>query len=1105
MKTIKRLFLLFIILLMLPFESEASHYMGGEITWECLANGRYRFHLRYYRECAGINYSNTLSLTSNSPAGNISMSLHPNSTAGKTDISPVCNSNPAFPHITCATVTSSNQGAIEEWYYTSDAAYPTGVILNGVPPAGGWFFYNGSCCRNPSTSFTNQPSWRLQAIMYPFNATNTYPCFDSSPTFAEKPATVICTGYPFTYNHFSEDAELDSLAYEWAQPLESTGNPVTSWAFGYSYTSPLPGPTQNPNNVAAVVNPYTGEISFESYTQGAFVTKTKVTAYKCGIKVAEIFREMQVVLLTCGINDPPVVTPPFQNPATGLFTDYTDTVYAGDFVSFPMSGTDFQFLPNSQPQTMSIVAAGSQFGVGYTSTTTGCLNPPCATLTPPPPITGQFGVQTTFNWQTTCAHLATPIGCGATSNLYSFLIKVSDDFCPAPAIKIATVSILVLDQPQIKPPELRCIAVNPNGDVSINWIPVIDTTQSFKSYHVFRSDSLNGTYIQIDSIFAINQSTWTDTSANGQTQPYYYYIKSRSGCFGDYLSISSDTIRTMIMDVVNTGNGTALLSWNPILNPLPPTSLNLYYVYREYPPGSFNLLDSTALLTYEDTITLCNEFVSFKVEIYDSSGCKSVSSIDGDWFQDLTAPSLPSVDTVSVDPVSNKAVIGWSKSLSDDTQGYIIYSFVSGVWTPLDTVYGINNNFYIDASSNPDLFSSSYNVSAFDSCENTSTIGSGHRTIHLTGELAVCDYEIRLQWNSYINMDPIVTGYNIFVSENGSPYSLLSTVSVNDTIYVHNGLTKDSKYCYIVQAYNGSGKTSSSNILCELAHQPGQPQFIYLRYASIENDDHVDLLCFVDTSAFVKEYKVYRSDSIMGPYNLIATIPSGISDHINFDDIETYVHEQSYYYYFSVIDSCGVEVLESNIARTILLTGELLDNFNNIIEWNNYEGWPNGIGSYNIYRSVDYNPLSPLLSVPPSMDNSYQDHIISEVTSGGLFKYFIEANEAFLNHYNFQDRSLSNSVTLNQPPRVFIPNAFVPKGYNSVFKPLAIFVNTDDYIFQVFNRWGGLLFETNNPNEGWVGKFNDEFVQEGVYVYYVRYKTSTGDYFEKRGTIQVIF
>ncbi len=368
----------------------ATHYMGGEITWECLTNGRYRFHLRYYRECNGILYPTAFNLTSNSPAGNIPMNLYPNTTAGRTDISPVCNNNPTFPHITCLTVTAPNQGAVEEWYYTSDAGYPIGIILNGVPPATGWIFGHNSNARNPSTNLVGQPAWWLRAVMFPYNNQNANPCFDNSPEFSEKPSTVISSGYPFTYNHLAWDQELDSLKYEWTPPMSNVNVPITNYAFGYSYLSPLPGPAQNLNNVAAVVDPNTGEISFESYTNGAFVTNTKVTAYKCGIKVAEIYREMQVVILPGGLNTEPNVTPPFQDPLTGLWTSYRDTVYAGDLVTFSMSATDFEFLPNSQPQTMTLEAVGQQFGAGFTSSTIGCSNPPCATLTPPPPVIGQF-------------------------------------------------------------------------------------------------------------------------------------------------------------------------------------------------------------------------------------------------------------------------------------------------------------------------------------------------------------------------------------------------------------------------------------------------------------------------------------------------------------------------------------------------------------------------------------------------------------------------------------------------------------------------------------------------------------------------------------------
>ncbi len=1118
----KFLLAFFAIMFTFSLDVNATHYMGGEITWECLSSGsgagRFRFELKYYRECytsngsSAANFGTTVTLASTSPAGSMTLSR-----ISWIDISPVCNTNPSFPHIICPTSGpgmpngAANMGAVQEHHYTSDANYPNGVLINGVPPTTGWVFSANSCCRNPSANVQGQPSWYLRAYMYPYNNQNTYPCFDSSPKFSEIPLTVICTGYPFTYNHNATDAELDSLAYAWDYPWQGNNNPVP-YQYGYSYTSPLPSTTQNVNNVPAAIDPVTGEISFESYTQGAFVTMTRVSAYKCGIKVADIFREMQIVLLACGTNNPPNVTPPFQNPVTGLFTDYKDTVYAGDFVSFPMSGTDFEFLPNGTPQTMTITASGSQFGTNYTSTTAGCLNPPCATLTPAPPVIGQFGVQTTFNWQTDCSHLATNIGCGATSNVYNFLIKTMDDFCPAPAINIATVTIVVLTKPTYNAPEIKCVDVQPNGDVNLSWEPLVDTMSAFFSYNIWHSDTLNGTYTQLDSIVSINTTTYSHVGANGQNKQNFYYLTVRSGCDSTSMSQPGDTVRTMIMDVVNTGNGTAMLNWNEFVTPMPSSSMGWFNVYREFPAGTFVLIDSTQSLMYEDTITLCNQFLNYRVEIWDSSGCSSRSSVAGDLFQDATAPVLSSIDTVSVDPVSGKAVLGWPTNASPDALGYYIYQNVTGIWTIIDTVYAPVTS-YIDPINDPGLGVISYKIAAFDSCDNTSVLSANHNTIHLQTFLAVCDYQIELNWTEYVNMKPALGGYNVYYSENGGPLTLLSTHAPGDTTTVHSGLTKDAQYCYVIQAYDSlQEKTALSNVACEIAHQPGQPEFVYIRYATIANNDHVNLRIHVDTAAWVKEYRIWRSrDTATQLYQLLTTIaptaPTTV-DYIEYDDYDVYVHDNSYWYKVTVIDSCGVEVLESNEARSILLEAGAIDNFTNRIIWNNYTHWYGGLASFNIYRAIDdaWDPI-PLANQPPSLGgNEYIDDITNYAETGGKFCYYIEALEGPGNEYFFQEVSISNTACVEQPPRVFIPNAFSPKGYNNVFYPVAVFVKSEDYVFKIYNRWGELIYEADIPGQehGWDGKYEGEFVPAGVYVYYVRFKTATGDYFEKRGTVTVV-
>ena len=52
-------------------------------------------------------------------------------------------------------------------------------------------------------------------------------------------------------------------------------------------------------------------------------------------------------------------------------------------------------------------------------------------------------------------------------------------------------------------------------------------------------------------------------------------------------------------------------------------------------------------------------------------------------------------------------------------------------------------------------------------------------------------------------------------------------------------------------------------------------------------------------------------------------------------------------------------------------------------------------------------------------------------------------------------------------PRVFTPNG---DGVNDVLKPILVGISTFHY-FSVYNRWGNLIYTTEDPNQGWDGKF----------------------------------
>ena len=135
------------------FNTKASHLLGGEIYWECTANGNYIFTLVLYRDCTGISIPTGTQFI-NGPAGNISCT-YISSLSG--DVSPDCP-NSALD-IDCS---AGDDGGIEKGVYRSSQ-----VNLNGIPPAAGWEFSWTSCCR-PSLENTNASGYFLRSKMYPY-------------------------------------------------------------------------------------------------------------------------------------------------------------------------------------------------------------------------------------------------------------------------------------------------------------------------------------------------------------------------------------------------------------------------------------------------------------------------------------------------------------------------------------------------------------------------------------------------------------------------------------------------------------------------------------------------------------------------------------------------------------------------------------------------------------------------------------------------------------------------------------------------------------------------------------------------------------------------
>lgn len=71
---------------------------------------------------------------------------------------------------------------------------------------------------------------------------------------------------------------------------------------------------------------------------------------------------------------------------------------------------------------------------------------------------------------------------------------------------------------------------------------------------------------------------------------------------------------------------------------------------------------------------------------------------------------------------------------------------------------------------------------------------------------------------------------------------------------------------------------------------------------------------------------------------------------------------------------------------------------------------------------------------------------------------------------------------------LFIPTGFTPNGdgNNDIFRVNSASISKIN--MQIFNRWGEMVYETDNPAEGWDGTFNGKQVQNGYFVYVIKYK-----------------
>lgn len=94
-------------------------------------------------------------------------------------------------------------------------------------------------------------------------------------------------------------------------------------------------------------------------------------------------------------------------------------------------------------------------------------------------------------------------------------------------------------------------------------------------------------------------------------------------------------------------------------------------------------------------------------------------------------------------------------------------------------------------------------------------------------------------------------------------------------------------------------------------------------------------------------------------------------------------------------------------------------------------------------------------------------------------------------------------------PNVFTPNPDGPSGgmtgpgsSNDIFLPIS--EGVVEFRMQIYNRWGELLFETQNKEMGWDGYYNGRLCPQDVYIYKIDLKFADGERSTKVGDVTLL-
>ncbi|HYI78328.1 MAG TPA: T9SS type B sorting domain-containing protein [Chryseolinea sp.] len=372
-----------------------------------------------------------------------------------------------------------------------------------------------------------------------------------------------------------------------------------------------------------------------------------------------------------------------------------------------------------------------------------------------------------------------------------------------------------------------------------------------------------------------------------------------------------------------------------------------------------------------------------------------------------------------------------------------------------------------------------FRLGAFDPCNNTTAYSS-----------IICSSNFDVNASNNVNQLAWVTSStgvsNYIFSKNSDPplNAASSATSLNDP-----NVTCGIEYCYQQTTNYTNGSRSISLSKCVTAISTNVPTAIenISTIVGTENDN-VELRWTQDPAFVAANYSITKSMN----GNFATTESSATTNYLD----EQYLNDVVSCYKISYTDVCNNKSPLSHEACPVKLIAAVQPNNTVNLSWSDYNGWKNGVNQYIVEKFNEQGQL--LLTANTGNETTYIDNTQDLTNQVAIYRIRAVANQTGI------VPSVSNTSTVIKEPNLFYPTAFTPNGdgLNDLFNVFGQFIIT--FEMRIFNRWGEMMYVTDDLEKGWDGTFKGSVMPEGTYVFRTTLTDQAGRTFDRSGTVVLL-